>query len=142
MLEHNDVGSLGVVLNRPSEVPVSEALPGWEDAVMAPSVIFAGGPVEPTGILGIGRDMDGRVSPAELQEGPEVVGLVRLFHGYTGWGPDQLVEELAENAWWVVESAPGDLFNDDPAQLWYEVVGRLGDNRSMLRNLPDHPSMN
>jgi len=142
MLEHNVVGSLGVVLNRPTDVRIVDALPDWATAVGAPEVLFAGGPVEPAGILGIGRSMDGEISPADLDRGPSAVGIIRLFQGYAGWGHGQLDYELTEDAWWVVESNPEDLFAEDPAELWYQVLGRQPDNRSMLRHMPDDPSLN
>jgi len=142
MLEHNMVGSLGVVLNRPTEVRIADALPGWATAVGEPEVLFAGGPVEPAGILGIGRGLDGEISPADLDRGPSAVGPVRLFQGYAGWGHGQLDYELTEDAWWVVDSNPEDLFAEDPSELWYQVLGRLPDDRSMLRHMPDDPSLN
>jgi putative transcriptional regulator len=142
VLEHNDVGSLGVVLNRPTELAVTEALPGWEVAVMAPAVLFAGGPVERGGILGIGTNDSGEVVPADLELGPDDVGPIRLFEGYAGWSPGQLAVEIAEESWWVLDVDDGDVFGDDPRELWYQVLGRQSDSRSMLRHFPDDPSLN
>lgn len=142
VLEHNDVGSLGVVLNRPTATDVAEALPGWERAVGEPAVLFEGGPVEPTGVLGVGRDEHGHIAPAELERGPDAVGPVRLFQGYAGWSPGQLEMELAEEAWWVLAAQPDDVFGDDPTELWYRVLGRQPDARSMLRLWPDDPRVN
>ncbi len=142
ILEHNDVGSLGVVLNRPTSVPVDEALPGWEEAVGAPPVLFAGGPVEPTGVLGVGRTPEGEIAPAALELGPGAVAPVRLFQGYAGWSPGQLDAELAEDAWWVIEAVPDDVFGDDPSELWYAVLGRQRDDRSRFGLWPDDPRLN
>ena len=142
MLEHNELGSLGVVINRPTEVPVLDALPGWEDVAVEPAVLFAGGPVEPTGVLGVGRSSDGTVVPAELERGPDEVGPVRLFQGYSGWSPGQLQMELEEEAWWVIDAEDDDVFADDPSELWYRVLGRQRDERAMFRFWPDDPRLN
>src|SRR5215510_406114 len=55
MLEHNEEGALGVVLNRPLDLPVSEVLPDWAESVTAPACLFVGGPVSPTAVIGLGR---------------------------------------------------------------------------------------
>ena len=142
ILEHNDVGSLGVILNRPTTTALTEALPGWEIAAHVPAVLFAGGPVALGGILGVGTNSSGDVAPADLELGPDAVGPVRLFQGYAGWSPGQLEAELAEESWWLLDTAPDDVFGDDPAELWYRVLGRQNDSRSLLRLFPDDPKLN
>ncbi|MGN6129879.1 MAG: YqgE/AlgH family protein, partial [Nocardioidaceae bacterium] len=54
LLDLDANGALGVVLNRPSEVPVGEVLPAWADGVTAPNVLFAGGPVSTDSALAVG----------------------------------------------------------------------------------------
>ena len=142
MLEHNDAGSLGVVLNRPSEVTVAESFPGWEVATVEPTVLFTGGPVEPTGVLGVGRNSEGDVSPADLELGPMNVGPVRLFQGYAGGAAGQLERELAEDAWWLGDAHDDDIFGPEPQELWYRVLGRQPDDRSRYRLFPDDPRLN
>ena len=56
VLEHTDDGALGVVLNRPSDIEVADALPGgWELLAAEPPVVFLGGPVAPTGAICVAR---------------------------------------------------------------------------------------
>ena len=55
LLEHDDGGSVGVIVNRPSRTPVGQVLPDWHDVVCGPSVVFGGGPVQPDGALCLGR---------------------------------------------------------------------------------------
>lgn len=64
LLAHGDEGSLGVVLNRPSETSVQTVLPGWERWVSKPRAMFYGGPVEPSSALCIGVRRAGISSPA------------------------------------------------------------------------------
>src|SRR5208283_325815 len=55
LLAHDESGTLGVVLNRPSPVPVEEIVPGWGDLAASPPVLFTGGPVQPNAAICIGR---------------------------------------------------------------------------------------
>ena len=54
MLEHSDEGALGVVLTRPSELPVTDMFDGWVDHAAAPSVVFRGGPVSLSSVIALG----------------------------------------------------------------------------------------
>src|SRR5439155_8820672 len=107
MLEDNDEGALGLVLNRPSELVVEEPLPDWADLSAPPPVVFVGGPVSVSSVIALARRTQ---APDELDEtwtavlGPigvldltadatllqAVVGDVRVFAGYAGWGAEQL----------------------------------------------------
>src|SRR6478735_7640327 len=53
LLDVDDSGALGVVLNRPSGVPVDAVLDGWADVVAEPDVLFHGGPVGADGALAV-----------------------------------------------------------------------------------------
>ena len=46
MIQHGPEGALGLVLNRPTDLPVADALPGWHRLVTDPAVLHVGGPVE------------------------------------------------------------------------------------------------
>ena len=51
LLDTDENGALGVVVNRPSGVPVDSVLADWHDQVADPSVLFQGGPVSTEGAL-------------------------------------------------------------------------------------------
>src|ERR1700757_5092899 len=55
VIEHDDTGTVGVVINRPSHTPVGQILPDWQDVMSEPAVVFNGGPVQRDGALGLGR---------------------------------------------------------------------------------------
>lgn len=157
MLEHTDEGAAGVVLNRPSETGVHEHLAPWAGAAAEPGVVFVGGPVQPNGVICLaqstpGRAPDGfvelgdRIGTLDLERDPALVlpdlEALRVFAGYAGWGAGQLEGELAEDAWLVLESLPGDVFTPDPKHLWREVFRRQPGNLRLLANYPPHPSLN
>lgn len=148
ILEHGDDGAFGLVLNQESMEPVVEHLPDWADAVADPGLIHIGGPVEPEvgtclapGSAGLPSPLPG-VSLLDLAATPEGVILgVRIYSGYSGWGPGQLESELAEGAWYVIEAAPDDPFAN-PFNLWAGVLRRQPGQVAMVANFPDDPSLN
>ena len=155
MLEHNEEGALGVVLNRPLDLPVSEVLPDWADAVTAPACLFVGGPVSPTAVIGLGRgDGEGEgfqplfdgLATLDLEADPHLTGAdldgLRVFVGYAGWAPEQLDDELSAGGWLVVDRLPEDPFSTDPSNLWRAVLRRQGGRMAMFATAPEDPSTN
>jgi putative transcriptional regulator len=158
LLDVSDEGALGVVLNQPSVVPVSDVLAGWEDLLTDPEVLFRGGPVGLDGALAVARLADpgqepvgwrrtfGEVglvdldSPVELVAGG--VASMRVFAGYAGWGAGQLDEEVAEGSWYVVPSEPGDLFRPEVADLRRDVLRRQPGELAWISTRPVDPTMN
>jgi len=159
VLDHDESGTLGVVVNRPTEVPVAEVLPDWQQFTTEPGVLFQGGPVALDSALGLAvlpgvgdeeplgwrRVVDG-LGLVDLDVPPEglvgeMVGL-RIFAGYAGWGSGQLEDELAEGAWYVVHGQAQDAFSLAPEGLWRSVLRRQGGDLAFVSTYPDDPSMN
>ena len=141
ILQHDEDGSLGVVLDRPTEIPVGDFLPAWDEVVVAPGVVFHGGPVEPD--VGIGLCIRyGSLEIIDLTGAPDDAAPVRVFAGCAGWGPGQLDDELGENAWFVLDFDPGDLLTDTPDELWSAVLRRQSSGVSIFATYPSDPRMN
>ncbi|MEV4438365.1 YqgE/AlgH family protein [Streptomyces sp. NPDC049577] len=167
LLDHDEEGSLGVVLNRPTPVGVADILESWAALTGEPGVVFQGGPVSLDSALGVGvvpgenhdhgaaegrqgplgwRRVHGAIGLVDLEAPPELLatelGSLRIFAGYAGWGPGQLEDELVEGAWYVVESEPGDVSSPDPRRLWRAVLRRQRNELAMVATYPDDPSLN
>ena len=71
-----------------------------------------------------------------------VIDDVRVFAGYAGWETQQLRNEIAEGAWFVVDALPSDATTDDPDTLWREVLRRQPDNTRIFANYPPDPAVN
>jgi putative transcriptional regulator len=162
LLDSDDDGALGVVLNRPSAVAVDEILPDWASRVAAPAVVFRGGPVSTDSALAVGAsavlDTGEHTEPVGFRRLYEEVGIVdldtptailgpalthlRIFAGYAGWGADQLDEEIRSGAWYVVPSVRGDVFGDDPLGLWTRVLRRQPGELAWVATRPGDPTMN
>jgi len=142
VVEHNDGGTLGVVLNRPSETAVYNVLPQWADLVAKPRTMFVGGPVKRDaalclGILRVGVDPDGmtglrhvagRIVMVDLDADPELIATsvegLRIFAGYSGWTIGQLEGEIERDDWIVLSALPSDVLVQPRVDLWSRVLRR------------------
>ena len=160
VLDSDENGSLGVILNRPSEVQVGDVLAPWRDVVSEPEVLFRGGPVELNAALAVGsirtvadadlpsgwRPLAGSTGIVDLDSSPdEFLGrltALRVYAGYTGWGAGQLEGEIAQGSWHVVPAHEGDAFSSFPDRLWRDVLRRQPSPLSMLATLPEDANLN
>ncbi len=157
MIEHDEDGAMGVIVNHPSLMPVKQA---WVKIADGPceidDVIYEGGPC-PGPVLGLHCDPD--ASMLEICDGVhftsdprELSRLVRrdsqplrLIVGYAGWAPIQLESELARRDWMVVPATAETIFSTDDS-LWARLTKpRLNDIGLPSMNpdaIPIDPSMN
>ncbi len=156
MLEHNHDGAVGVILNRPSGLPVSTAIESWADQATEPAVLFLGGPVSPSSVIALasrgpefGNERWSRIvddiGTVDLELSPaDVPGLqgVRLFAGYAGWTGGQLEAELVTGSWFVVDAESNDIQTDDPQELWWGVCARQHGELRRLAHYPHNPRHN
>jgi putative transcriptional regulator len=159
LLDTTDDGVLGVILNRPSDAEVAEALPEWASQATEPVRVFLGGPVQPSAALGLAwcppglpededgglRVLGGSLGTVDLEE-PDAVPAgcrgLRIFAGYSGWGSAQLADEIAEGAWYVVDALPEDAVTPEPDTLWSRVLRRQPGSLAMVASFPQDPSLN
>ncbi|WP_210502684.1 YqgE/AlgH family protein [Nocardioides xinjiangensis] len=158
LLDVNDEGALGVVLNRPTQVLVADVLEPWRDVVVEPEVLFRGGPVGTDGALAVARLRDPDEPPVGWRPVTSVLGMVdldtptelvdgslaamRVFAGYAGWGAGQLAGEVEEGSWYVVSSEAADAFRGDPDGLWRDVMRRQPGMLAWHVNRPVDPDLN
>lgn len=155
VVEHSEEGALGLVLNRPSETTVAEAVPELEELIDSEQSLFIGGPVQPSavivlaqfedpsdaalmafadiGVLGTGS------APSEAVAG---VRRGRAFVGHAGWGPGQLDNELERGDWILEPARQEDVFSDASRDLWSEVLTRKGGSYALVARMPPDPSVN
>ncbi len=139
-------GATGFVLNRPLGESLGK-LPGLPDVP-----VYFGGPVQPEQIV---------LASLQWRENPTVVAFrafvgrigedaldkewlpgLRAFAGCSGWSPQQLEREIAENAWLVVPPSRDIIEMHHPAEVWKQVMRRSGPMFHLLSELPDDPSKN
>lgn len=145
MLQDDEQGALGVVINRPyGKAPTGELLrrlgvdPG--DA-KGETELFYGGPVEPEiGMVVHGTDYalpgthevasgiavtSDPKALADMAQGKGPHQAIPVL-GYAGWAPGQLASELAQGAWFTLPADPALVFTSDPTQLWKTAYARRG----------------
>jgi putative transcriptional regulator len=160
IVEHNDGGTLGVVLNRPSETAVYNVLPQWAKLASKPKTMFIGGPVKrdaalclavmrigsgPDEVPGL-RHVAGRMAMVDLDADPELIAPdvegVRIFAGYSGWTIGQLEGEIERDDWIVLSALPSDVLVEPRVDLWGRVLRRQPQPLSMLATHPIDVSRN
>ncbi len=148
VVDHNDEGAFGLVLNRPSESTVSEAVPGVFDGAEGDELLHIGGPVQPSAVTAIAEHDDpgdatklvvGAVGMVDLDAIP-TLGRVRVFAGYAGWGPGQLDAELEAEGWILDDARIDDPFAD--GDLWADALERKGGEFALLSRMPADPALN
>ena len=152
---HGEEGAMGVVLNRPSEVTVGEAVPQLEQVVSEQEPVYVGGPVQPSSIVFLAEFLDpapagllvfGRIGfpapDAGIEELTEATARRRVFAGYAGWGEGQLDAEIDQGDWIAQVALPEDVFTDLPEELWSSVLTRKGGSYALLARMPADPSVN
>jgi putative transcriptional regulator len=137
VLEHGDAGTMGLIVNRPLDMPLSAIWDGVPPGLAGSLVAAEGGPVErERGLLLHGLpDLPGCQRIADgLAIGGEVAALSlrfgagadragpRLFLGHSGWGSGQLEHELEQGAWLVRHGNLDHLLVAPPGELWRRLL--------------------
>ena len=142
MLAHDAEGAMGVVLNRPSDIRLGEAVPGLDELRGREDRIFFGGPVglnlmivllrsarQPPDARRVFDDVYVTGSLSALQGALRRKGKaerLRAFVGHAGWAPGQLDNEIARGDWRVVDADPRLIFDTAPRDVWPRLHERTG----------------
>ena len=158
LVDADDDGALGVVLNKESDLALAEVLPQWASVVSPPRVLYRGGPVLPEGAVCLASPLDpaeeppgwrrisGRIGLLHLDTPVELVAGayddLRIFAGYAGWSPWQLEAEIGRGLWNIVSATYTDVFGRSPFALWREVLHRQGGRLATYATWTDAPQLN
>ncbi|MBM4075294.1 MAG: YqgE/AlgH family protein [Planctomycetes bacterium] len=162
MLDHNDQGATGLILNRPSSIRVAHALSGHFSLPDSEQVVYMGGPVEPSALLMIHDNEDlgeSSSSPCSkvfiadsaqsfeqvlLSEGQEESNrsLFRIFSGYSGWSGGQLEGEIERGDWLIHQGCHELVFVTDPYEVYEVAMNLIFKSTSLLPYRIKDPSVN
>ena len=155
LIQHEEEGSLGFIVNRPTGIKVSEILKGMEVGWQGreDAVAYFGGPVQPQlGTVLFGAAAAGTPGAFDGEAATQVLAGVsltqhvgdlsrlaeappdrfRLFLGYAGWGAGQLIEEIMRNDWMTAPARPDLIFAPDPEQVWAAALESVGVDPAVL----------
>lgn len=150
MADHDDDGALGFVVNRPTDMIVDRD-ESAEHLDVVEALVYSGGPVQQS-LLSVIAEFISSEHAAKLifdavgflnleTSAPTAVKRARVFAGYSGWGPGQLENEIAEGSW-VITDATADLVFGDPEEMWREALRRMGGEYALMATMPYDPGMN
>jgi putative transcriptional regulator len=154
LVAHDQHGTVGLVINRRTSMPLSSVLPGIWKRKDPSQLLFVGGPVQMDGIsllLRSGKDRSGAIrlldgvyfstSAALLKQmiaKKETAKRLRVFAGYAGWAVGQLDQELTRGDWYVLDARADEVFHEPPSEIWSELIRRA---EARWVRLPGTPSM-
>ena len=154
--DHNDDGTVGFILNKPTQFRVHHLL---EDFPEFDAPVYFGGPVQVNSLQFIHRAGKILEDSTEICDGLywggsfEILKLLieakqvqpsdfRFFIGYSGWEAGQLGEEIKISSWIVTPTNTDNVFSDEPDKLWGEILKSMGKKFAILASFPENPSVN
>lgn len=168
IISHNEEGAFGLVLNRRSEVVLGEIVESFEESAIHDLPVFVGGPVQQNYLFVVHSGIPDQYTSehaefpaegvvfepsfqhvadflessayAEIPESDQPV--IRLYAGYSGWGPGQLEEELEEGAWLIHPADAEIVFHENPEEGWRDALSSKGSFYRIVAQTGFKPSMN
>ena len=158
LCEHGEEGALGVVVNRPTKINITEVLPQIPILEGQKHMVFSGGPVQRNHLLILYRTPEepenthhvfngvylGGNMPAleEIVKNPFSPDNFRAFMGYSGWAPGQLENEMKSGSWLTLPADSSFMFDWDHTRVWTDILQSLGTQYQIYRDMPIDPQMN
>ena len=154
VVEHSEEGALGLVLNRPSETTVGEAVSELGELLDVDDPLYVGGPVQPSSLIVLAQfdrpdqaaliafEDIGVLAGGAADDPVEGVRRGRGFVGHAGWGPGQLDSEMERGDWILEPARRDDAFTEQPLDLWQTVLTRKGGSYALVARMPPDPSVN
>lgn len=157
LCEHNDMGTFGFVLNKPSQLFMDDIM---DDLSSLHQEVFVGGPVQQDTLHFIHRKPDLFENAIEVADGLYWGGEYeklkvladsgqinkndfKFFVGYSGWAEGQLSNELKENSWIISRNVEIEhIFDTKPEKLWKIALENMGGKYRMISNYPEDPRLN
>ncbi len=154
--QHDTEGAFGLVVNRPADSKVSDALVAHLPDSLREQSLYLGGPVQPTALsflytdsyipdasvipnLELGHSLDALV---ELGESMSSTQQIRVFAGYAGWSAGQLDDEMKRGAWLTHPASIELVFYTPPVDLWKNILRTKGWQYRLLAESPQDLSWN
>jgi len=136
LISQDENGAMGVIINRPTNVSLSQALPD----IKTNDFIYAGGPVAVNQLLMFVRSgsppekslrlfdnvyiSSDAGYPGHMTNKPKGDQRFRVYAGYAGWAPGQLEREISRNDWLTIEGGSDLIFDKPASSVWNELIGK------------------
>jgi putative transcriptional regulator len=149
LAEHSTESSMGLIINRRTDVSLARLFPKLKQAQGQTSELFVGGPVSPDGVLALLRSAAPQANSRRIFDDVYMLATrealeesiaarveqtrFRVYLGYAGWGPGQLERETTQGAWHVFRADTAIVFDPDPDTLWQRQIRRTEERMARLR---------
>jgi putative transcriptional regulator len=138
LLEYDETGAVGLIINRPTQISLASLLPGEEDLKHRPELVFIGGPVDKSQLFLLLRSASGARQSEEIVDGvyastslgtlreilaeESTAAAFQAYAGYSGWGPGQLDAELIRGDWLIAPADSETVFDKAADSIWPELI--------------------
>ncbi len=138
LLEYDETGAVGLIVNRPTEISLASVLPGEEELKDRHELVFIGGPVDKSQLFLLLRSASLPRQSEEIVDGVYVstslgtlreilaeestVAAFQAYAGYSGWGPGQLDAELIRGDWLIAPADSETVFDKAADSIWPELI--------------------
>ena len=140
LLEYVHDGAMGVVINRPTEIKLSQVFPDLKALKKRPDTLYMGGPVSRNQILLVVKTPNKPEDSVHMFEDVFITSSMKVFQrlieradtkerfrvyaGYAGWAPRQLDQEVARGDWYIFQADTEIVFDKAPSKIWQEFIRR------------------
>ena len=170
LVQHNQDGAFGLVVNRPAKHTLGTILPQMADKEAKDIPVYVGGPVQQDFLFVLHQealpDTSYKYSPAATQPVPGLIfepathdllrylaeewdkteagsrPIIRMYAGYSGWAGGQLERELREHAWFTHQANADIVFHPNPETAWEAALSEKGEYYKFVANTGYIPSVN
>ncbi len=167
IMEHNEEGAFGLVVNRLSSLKLSDIMPRFTSSKARSTPIFVGGPVQQEYLFTLHSRLPGELTVSSIEPVPGVVfepafgnlehffqdenwealptdlkPNIHLFLGYSGWAPGQLEQEMEQGSWMILPANSKIVFLSDPQMGWKEALREKGGIYRVFADSNQTPNMN
>ncbi len=155
--EHTEEnGTVGLILNKPVNLRLNDIVDGFPPFH---GKVFLGGPVGTDTLQflhSLGNKIEDSMKIAEglywggnfeqtkimLGAGEIQPDEIRFYLGYSGWSPDQLLQEMKVSSWIITPAKNKHIFKYDFNKLWHKVMKEMGGIYDTMANYPENPALN
>jgi putative AlgH/UPF0301 family transcriptional regulator len=140
LISYDSTGAAGLIINRPTKMPLAKVLPSVEGLKKRSDVLYYGGPVENQQMLMLIRS-DEKVEGSDnvfknvyvsisaktldrMIRARKTQKQLRVYSGYAGWIPDQLDKEVSHGDWFIIDADADFIFEKKSSDIWLELIGR------------------
>ncbi len=159
LCNHDDMGSFGLVINRPALVNSKEVFKEMGMSGFPSGKIYVGGPVSPSQVFylcrseeplpelepicdGVYMGMSSELLDNLMTRFKDPEKNIRFYLGYSGWGAGQLADEMTRLSWLTSQASSKFVFQENEDGIWANVVHSLGKDYEYLIQAPVNPQWN